>query len=359
MSINLTVTFSHPKAVATRCSYARLDNLAPGQAPIFTTVPNLVGASGTFTIAEDVPNGQYQINGVPIYADNRICPPTIVYTSACPGLTSISGSLQGNILVVSYLAPSTVTNILITVNYPNGGSFQNVYVNTGNPISIGLPFGVYGTYSFFGQSVCDPTSDFYSPPSSTVSLIYANSVGGSYFLGNNIGQVCAASVTTLYTSGVPVPGTTILYLDQGLQNALTGYSLVMYQGVVYNVNPTTGALGTDSGLNCNPTVIARNALSFLNISQITGIPGFTYTPATGAFYQTGTHGTFTGAIAAVFSGTVPGSPSFSINLYKNGQLIDCIPYNPGTYVNQTLTFGVFTFAATDSITVDSGTGGCS
>lgn len=171
MGINLSVTFSHPAAMATRVSYARIDNLATGASPVFTTVPNLVGGSGTFTVATNIPDGQYQINGLPIYADGRTCTPTVVYTSACPGLISISAINQGGVIVVNYLAPSGAPSVLININFPNGGSFSQIYVNNGNPISVGIPAGVYGTYTVNGQSVCDATSGFYSPPSANVSVL--------------------------------------------------------------------------------------------------------------------------------------------------------------------------------------------
>jgi hypothetical protein len=105
MSINLAVSYSHPAAIATQVSYARIDNTPT---PVFTTlVPNLTGASGTFVIAQNIPDGQYQINAVPVYADGRTCPPTINVTPACPGLTSISAFITGGVIVVSYLAPPT------------------------------------------------------------------------------------------------------------------------------------------------------------------------------------------------------------------------------------------------------------
>lgn len=260
MSINLTVSFSHPAAIATQASYARIDNLAPGASPVFTTVPNLVGASGVFTIATNIPDGQYQINGLPVYADGRACTPTIQYTAGCPGLLSISAVLQGNNLVITYLAPSGVPSVLINVSYPNGGSFSNIYVNNGNTISIGIPTGVFGAYSINGQSVCDASSGFYSPPSATVTVNNTQSVSGSYFLGNSISAVCGASATTLYSAGAPVPGTT-LYADEGLTTAITGYTLALYQGIVYNLSNTTGVLGTASGLSCNVAITGNTSLS--------------------------------------------------------------------------------------------------
>lgn len=259
MGINLTTSFSHPAAIATRVAYARIDNLAPGVSPSFTTV-TLTGGAGTFTFATDVPAGQYQVNATPIYADGRVCTPTTTYTSGCPGLLSISAILQGNNLVITYLAPSGVPSVLINVGYPNGGGFSNIYVNNGTPISIGIPPGVFGAYTVNGQSVCDASSGFYSPPSSTVTVNNAQSVSGSYFLGSTIAAVCSAGSTTLYSAGAPIPGST-LYTDQALTTPITGYTLALYQGVVYNLSSTTGVLGSDSGLSCNVTITGNTSLS--------------------------------------------------------------------------------------------------
>jgi hypothetical protein len=356
--INLTIAFGMPTgAVSNLVRYARIDNLAPGASPVYTQVtPNPVTSPAT--IATNIPDGQYTIQSTPVYPDGRTCTPTVYTTPACPGLTSISATIQNGVLVVTYLAPAGITNVIITVGYPNGGSFQQMYVNTGNPISIALPAGVYGNYSVNGQSVCDPTSGFYSAFSSTVTVSYNQPISGTYYLGNSQLAVCTANPTTLYSNGVPIPGNP-LYLDEGLQTQITGYNLVMYQGVIYNLSPTSGVLGQNSGLNCNPNVIVSSGLNFLTVNAISGIPGFTYAPTTGAFYQTGQHTAFTGAPSVTITGTVPSTPSFSIQLYQNGNLIDCLVINTGTYSGQVFNLNSFTFAATDNITLQIGTGGCS
>jgi hypothetical protein len=357
MSINLSVSYSHPAAIATQVSYARIDNTSN---PVFTTVvPNLTGMSGTFVIATNIPDGQYQVNALPIYADGRTCTPTINTTPACPGLISISAVIQSGVLVVTYLAPSGAPSVLINVNYPNGGSFSQIYTNTGNPISIGLPSGVFGNYTVSGQSVCDVSSAFYSLPSASVTVNYAQSVSGTYYLGNSVAAACAANATTLYSNGSPVAGTSILYQDEALQTAVVGYTYVLYGGIIYNLSSTTGQLGTATGSSCSPTVIARNALSFITISAISGIPGFSFTGTSGSFYQSGNHGAFTGSITINWNGTVPSTPSFNIQVYKNGVLIPGGCYNyPTGAGSASFTTPSTNFLATDVIEIDSGTGSC-
>jgi hypothetical protein len=359
MAINLAINLGVPVGVVSnQISYARIDNLPAGQNPVYTTVvPNVT--SFPAVIATNIPNGQYIVSALPIYADGRKCQPTTQTTPACPGLISISATIQGGVLVVTYVAPSSAPSVLITVNYPNGGSFSQTYTNTGNPISIGLPAGVFGNYTVFGQSVCDPTSGFYSPPSASVTVNYAQSIPGSYYLGNSSAAACAAPVRTLYTNGAPVAGVSFLYQDQALTTPTTGYTFAIYSGIIYNLNSTTGQLGTDTGLTCFPTVIVRNALSFITMSAVTGIPGFVFTPTTGTFYQQGNHGAFTGSIVINWNGTVPASPPFNIQVYKNGVLISGGCYNYPTGAGSA-SFAVpsTTFLATDIIEIDSGTGSC-
>lgn len=168
MSINLSISWDHPSAIANFVQYARIDNTIN---PIFVTVtPNIPGSSGTAQIATNISNGQYQVNVTPVYADGRACNPTISQTDPCPPLLSINALLNSGNIVISYLAPSQVPKVRITVNYPNGGSTVANYVNDGNNIVVPVPAGMTGTFNVFGQSVCDESSGFYSALSSQVSV---------------------------------------------------------------------------------------------------------------------------------------------------------------------------------------------
>lgn len=164
--INLGVRFNHPSAIATRVRYARVDNT---NVPAWVTVfPN--PTTSPAILAQNIDNGQYQIEMTPIYADGRICTPTIVYTSGCAGLISINAYIQSGNLIVEYLAPSDVPKVRITVDYPNGGSFDANYVNNGNDISIPLPTNVNGDFFVYGQSICDESTGFYSTRSNAVTV---------------------------------------------------------------------------------------------------------------------------------------------------------------------------------------------
>jgi len=355
MSINLSVNLGVPAGVSTNSiSYARIDNLAPGQSPVFTNAGNF----NTFpaTIATNIPAGQYQIQAVPVYPDGRVCTPTIQTTQGCPGLISITASLNNNVIVVNYVAPSTAPKVRITIDYPNGGSSVANYVNDGNPISVGIPSGLFGTYSVFGQSVCDEGSGFYSPNSSTVTLSNSQTISGSFFLGNTISAACGAAATTLYSNGAAIPGVQ-LFLDNTLTTPVTGYLFALYNGIIYNLDNTTGVLGSDSGQSCSPTVIIQNSLTFMNLSAVVGISGFIYSPSSGQNTQTGSHGAFTGSITVGWNGNVPSTPAFSMVLKKNGIQTGCNNFPTGSG-SSSFVFASDTYLSTDIIQISCSTGSC-
>lgn len=351
MSINLSIEFGMPPgAVSNLVQYARIDNTTN---PVFTTVsPNPITSPAV--IATNIPAGQYQVNVVPVYADGRTCQPTIITTPGCPGLTSISAVVQSGVLVVTYLAPSSAPSVVINVNYPNGGSYSNIFPNNGNPISIGLPAGVFGNYTVSGQAVCDASSGFYSAPSSSVTVPYNQSIPGSFFLGNSQAEACSASVITLYTAGTVTPGSSTLYTDINLTTPVAGYSLVLYQGVIYNL--AAGVLGSDSGLRCSPTVRIVSTMPGVQLVNVIGIVGFTPSPAlpmSVGGQSTGNHSSFTGTIQLVLTGTPVSNPS-NANLTVNGVLVECHAVTGAT----TVSFASTTYQATDTIVIALNTGGC-
>lgn len=182
---------------------------------------------------------------------------------------------------------------------------------------------------------------------------------GSYILGNNTAAICSGGVVTLYTNGSFAVGQP-LYLDSGLTTPVTGFSFVVNQADqnIYNLNSATGVVGSTTGLTCAVNTTVHNRLSFLTFNSVTGIAGFAFTPQSGFFIQTGNHTPFTGAISVNFTGTIPSSPPFSIQLLKNGVVIDCRNFVGGSSGTSSFTFGSFSYLGTDQITLDAGTGSC-
>lgn len=161
---NLGLRWSHPEAIAVQISYRRIDNAV--NPPFITVSPNFTTSPSV--VAQNVDNGQYQMGVLPIYADLRSCTIEYVYTPQCDPLVSISAYIQSNNLIVQYLAPSSVAKVRIKVDYPNGGTNVDNYVNSSSDIVIALPDNVNGDFFVSGQSVCDEDSGFYSIGSNQV-----------------------------------------------------------------------------------------------------------------------------------------------------------------------------------------------
>jgi hypothetical protein len=216
-TINLTISLNQTGASSHRIRYARIDNVLN---PSFITVspdvvntPNLVS-----TIATNVPNGQYRIGYRSIYSDLRTCDEQFIDTPACPGLISINAYLDGNNIIVQYLAPSDAPKVRITVSYPNGGSYTANYVNNGNDIPIALPNGVYGDFIVTGQSVCDEESGFYSAPSSQVIVSRQQATVNIWNQTSDL-TITAVNGITGYSLGAPLTPSNI---DTGTHSAFTG-----------------------------------------------------------------------------------------------------------------------------------------
>jgi hypothetical protein len=286
MSINLSIVFSHPSAITNKVSYARIDNTT---SPVFIQAGNFVTSPAV--IASNIPDGQYQVNIIPVYADGRACDPTVYQTPVCPGLIAISGYIQSGNLVVQYTAPSTVPKVRITVGFPNGGSNVANYVNTGANIVVPLPVGLTGDFTIQGQSVCDESSAFYSSLSSTVVVTVGSPVAGIFTLGADQATVCNNTPGTYYTNGPFAIGST-LYTDLALSNPAVGFNYVVYNNSVYAIDPSTAIIGAATGRTCTATISGANTFSV-------GSPisnGYIYAPAGaivnvtfGAAGATGTH----------------------------------------------------------------------
>lgn len=254
MSINLAITWSHPSAISNAVAYARIDNTIN---PVFTNVPNVAGSSGTATIAMDIPDGQYQVNITPIYPDGRTCNPTVQITDPCPGLLSINAVLTSGNIVVSYLAPSSVPKVRITVNFPNGGSSVANYVNDGNNIVIPVPPGVTGVFTISGQSVCDEASGFLSAFSSQVNLqiLGFNVSAGNFAAGitvTDITGIAGFALGSLLTNGTTQTGTHTAFFGgitctfTGTPSANSSATLQLNGTIIQCVNVPNTAGGTVS-----------------------------------------------------------------------------------------------------------------
>ena len=185
--------------------------------------------------------------------------------------------------------------------------------------------------------------------------LVCSGLSGAYRLGNDTGTICSAGVVTLYTNGVFAVGG-ILYTDSGLSTPQTGYSYVVdtATNIIYNLNTSTGVIGSSTGLACSTnTVTVNSSLGGTLITSIVGISGFSLAGSVApGGTDTGTHSAFTGTISATITGTpvVAGN----VTLYKNGVLVQCIAVSAAG----TFTFSSQTFIVSDTILVSLGLGGC-
>ena len=224
-TINLTISLNQTGAISHRIRYARIDNTLN---PTFVTVspdvpntPNLV-----YTIAENVPNGQYRLGYKSIYSDLRECDEQFIDTPACATLISINAYLDGSNIIVQYLAPSEAPKVRITISYPNGGSYTANYVNNGNDIPIALPNNVFGDFLVTGQAVCDEESGFYSPSSSQVIVTRSAT---TVTISNQSSDVNITNVTGI-TGYTLLATLTPSNSDTGTHDAFTGVITLTFSG---------------------------------------------------------------------------------------------------------------------------------
>lgn len=242
---------------------------------------------------------------------------------------------------------------------------MNVYSSVPFGVGVNLFTNVGLTIALTGYTFVAPVSggQIYNLNTSTgvVGSLTGNVCGfgtpGLYKLGNSTGSICSAGNTTLYTNGAFAVGG-VLYLDSALTTPVTGFAFVVQNAtnIIYNLNTSTGTIGTTTGLSCSSnTVNITTDLAGTQIANVTGITGFTPTPAfplnVGGTI-TGTHSSFTGTIQIQITGT----PAFAGNvaLEVNGVVVQCINVpSAGTY-----TFSSRSYLSTDVLMLSANGGSC-
>jgi hypothetical protein len=286
MSKNLGLRFSHPDAASHLVRYRRIDN-NPG-APFIGVSPNPV--SSPAVIATDVPNGQYEIESTPVYADGRPCSPSLVYTDGCPVLLAINAYMSGNNLVIDYTAPPGAPKVRISVSYPNGGGSIANYVNTGNSIVLPVPSNVFGDIVVSGQTVCDETSGFYSDGSQSVTV---NRAATNLSIFNNANGITLTAVTGI--TGYTLPQF-IAYgeTQNGSHQAFFGGFTVGFSGTPA-ANSSAQLLLNGTQIQCvnvpntNGGTISFSAVSFAatDVIAVNIVPGLCANPAITGAYRLG------------------------------------------------------------------------
>lgn len=314
-TMSIVVNFAHPSAILYTIRYARIDNT---NTPIYTTISSVTTSPRVITGLAD---GQYIVGLTPIYSDGRNCTEVTQTTPICSGITSFSAVTGGsptNEFIISYFAAATVPKVMVNIAYPNGGSSSTVYTNTGTNIIIPFPTSVYGDFSITMSPVCNQNTGFFGVATAPV-ILTVNSPGtaGSYILGNNSAIICSGTPVTLFTpSGFAIGQ--ILYTDAALTTKQLGYSFVMSNGIIYSVNPSTGAVTGTVGACVNYTLSPSYNFSIQSVTG-TGVPALPPTGVSGN--QTGHHTAMSGSYLITLSGTVV--TTTKLDVLVNGVVVSC------------------------------------
>lgn len=263
-SINLVIQFNHPDAVSNTVRYSRIDNTST---PVYTT---LTGITTSPLIIEGIPNGQYRVGITPVYADSRVCTERLEDTPPCSGIVSFSAALSGGNIAVTYTINVDVPYFQININYPNGGTFSQQYVNAGTGTqNVTPPSGLYGDYTVTIQPVCDPDTGFLGA-NSAPAIVNVPAPSNSTFTNNDSTALAPISLTA-YSSGSQLiftspsvagsGGVVNFYLADGTYTAL--------QFSYGSGSPATGSLTTGSGTY--PGTLASGTITFSNVIVSGGI----------------------------------------------------------------------------------------
>ncbi len=167
-TFDLIITFSHPAAVSNTIRYARIDNTV---SPSYITIPGVLPGDSPYTIY-DVANGQYRIGITPVYDDGRVCAETFYDTEPCEGINAFNAIYDGSNIIVT-ASVSNEVDVKVTIDYPNGGSFSQIYATTAGELeeTIAPPANVFGTFFVKGAPVCDTDSGFIGANTAPASFI--------------------------------------------------------------------------------------------------------------------------------------------------------------------------------------------
>jgi hypothetical protein len=118
-----------------------------------------------FTI-QDVPPNEYEFYFISRCANGEVSGQSTTFysTPVCAAPLSFNAVLQGSNFVITYTVPSSVGLVELLIEYPNGGTFdQNYGVTSPGQITVPVPAGQWGDYTFTMRSVCNVASGWYSP----------------------------------------------------------------------------------------------------------------------------------------------------------------------------------------------------
>lgn len=227
-TMDIVVYFDLPAAASFTLRYARIDNT---NNPSYITVPNIL--SSPYTIS-GLNKGQYFVGLTPVYADGRKCSESTLNTDACTGINAFNAVLGGSPIDefdITYNCSASVPDVRVNISYPNGGSWSQIYSNTGTPITVPLPTGVFGSFSLTMQPVCNVDTGWYGAPTSPVVLTVTDpSVTTTNY---TLSAAYNFSIDSVSGVGVPsLPATGTNGTQKGTQTGMSGTYSVVLSGTV-------------------------------------------------------------------------------------------------------------------------------
>lgn len=191
---------------------------------------------------------------------NAFCAILCTAPGTCPGISNVNFSSNSTTTIGFYgvtFSPVPSANQVVTLQYRVHGTttwitansninlFPNGNINGTTPYLItGLTPGT--TYDVSVGNNCGGT-----PFISQVTTQTAGVISGNYLLDNIIYTICGDSPVILYSNVAFGTGTT-MYTNSSLTTPVTGYTLIAntITGAIYNINSSTGVVGSATGSNC-------------------------------------------------------------------------------------------------------------
>jgi hypothetical protein len=268
----IVVTFTHPSAISSLIRYARIDQ---GGDLNWSVPVNVLAGQSPYSLT-NLDEGQYVVGITPVYADGRKCSEITKNTSVCGTINSFSAALSGGNIEVTYSATSP--KVKVTVNYPNGGQFSQIYT-TGAPISITPPADLVGVYYVTMQAVCNESTSWFGSPTAP-SLVTVNPTSNSSVL-NNSSYDLLAMITAYNIEGsqlvlnsgtiAALGGTVSFYIAEGFYTKIA--MLLQASSVGFNVAATlvtgSGAYQWVAGEFSNVTIEGGAIITIIDGSPAT------------------------------------------------------------------------------------------
>lgn len=213
----------------------------------------------------------------------------------CPGISGTNLAALGQTSIGFYGVTWSSTpgaSQVVTLMYRVSGTSvwttasNNITLSPAGTISGTSPYSITGltsgtTYDISVVNNCGGVA-FVSQIATPTNTVYS----GSFLLGNSLGSVCAASPTTLYSS-VPFAFGVTMYTNTGLSTVVSGFAyIVPAAGNIFNLNATTGVVGSNTGSNCTSGTSGSYVLGNSTSTICSGSPVTRYT--NGPFASGGT-----------------------------------------------------------------------